>query len=346
MITADALHVTADRLALHDPEVAAPADPTALVANLPYNVAVPVMLHLLAEVPTLRRVLVMVQAEVADRLVAGPGSKTYGSPSAKLAWYGTARRAGSISRTVFWPVPGVDSALVAFERREHPRTDDRSAVFAVIDAAFAPAPQDAAVRVGRLGRVGGLCRDGAAAGQSIPPPAARCSTWTSSPGSRRPSKPSTRPNTNDVRSNPLAQSRTVVRVRAPAKINLYLSVGDLRPDGYHDLVTVFHAVDLADELTVESAARQSVRTTPPDGVPAGARNLAGVAARMLATRTSAGGPVAIDIAKQIPVAGGMAGGSADAAATLVGCTALWDLDLDRSDLAEIGARSAPTCPSR
>jgi 16S rRNA (adenine1518-N6/adenine1519-N6)-dimethyltransferase len=79
----------------------------------------------------------MVQAEVADRLVAGPGSKIYGSPSVKTAWYGTARRAGSIGRSVFWPVPGVDSALVAFERSEHPRTDDRAAVFAVIDAAFA-----------------------------------------------------------------------------------------------------------------------------------------------------------------------------------------------------------------
>jgi len=137
VITADALQVTGDRLALHNPELAAPADPTALVANLPYNVAVPVLLHLLAEVPTLRRALVMVQAEVADRLVAPPGSKTYGSPSVKLAWYGTAQRAGSISRSVFWPVPGVDSALVAFERREHPRTDDRAAVFAVVDGAFA-----------------------------------------------------------------------------------------------------------------------------------------------------------------------------------------------------------------
>lgn len=137
VITADALHITADRLVLLDPELAAPADPTALVANLPYNVAVPVLLHLLAEVPTLRRALVMVQAEVADRLVAGPGSKTYGSPSVKTAWYGTARRAGSIGRSVFWPAPGVDSALVAFERREHPRTADRAAVFAVIDAAFA-----------------------------------------------------------------------------------------------------------------------------------------------------------------------------------------------------------------
>jgi len=137
VITADALHITGDRLVLGNQELPAPADPTALVANLPYNVAVPVLLHLLAEVPTLRQVLVMVQSEVADRLVAGPGSKTYGSPSVKTAWYGSAHRAGSISRSVFWPVPGVDSALVAFTRREHPRTDDRAAVFAVIDAAFA-----------------------------------------------------------------------------------------------------------------------------------------------------------------------------------------------------------------
>ncbi len=137
VITADALQVTADRLNVLDPGIAAPADPTALVANLPYNVAVPVLLHLLAEVPTLRRVLVMVQAEVADRLVAGPGSKTYGSPSVKMAWYGTARRAGAISRSVFWPVPGVDSALVAFEASPLPRTGDRAAVFAVVDAAFA-----------------------------------------------------------------------------------------------------------------------------------------------------------------------------------------------------------------
>lgn len=136
VVTADALHVTADRL-VRPEDVAAPAEPTALVANLPYNVAVPVLLHLLAEVPTLRRVLVMVQAEVADRLAARPGSKVYGSPSAKVAWYGDARRAGSISRNVFWPVPGVDSALVSVDVHAHPRTDDRAATFAVVDAAFA-----------------------------------------------------------------------------------------------------------------------------------------------------------------------------------------------------------------
>ncbi len=130
---------------------------------------------------------------------------------------------------------------------------------------------------------------------------------------------------------------SVVRVRASAKINLHLSVGDVRPDGYHDLVTVFHAVDLADEITVQAAERHSVRTVPADGVPVGAKNLAGVAARLLARRSGAGGPVAIEITKQIPVAGGMAGGSADAAAALVGCAALWGLEIGRGDLAEIGA---------
>lgn len=141
-----------------------------------------------------------------------------------------------------------------------------------------------------------------------------------------------------------SRDKTVVRVRAPAKINLFLSVGDLRPDGYHDLVTVFHAVDLADEVTIEAAPKHSVRTTPADGVPAGARNLAGVAARMLAKRTGAGGPVAIDIVKNIPVAGGMAGGSADAAAALVGCAALWGLEMARGDLAQIGAEIGADVP--
>jgi len=110
---------------------------TALVANLPYNVAVPVVLHLLATVPTIRHGLVMVQKEVADRLTAGPGSKTYGSPSVKLAWYASARQAGRVPPSVFWPVPNVDSGLVAFTARRPPAGVDRVAVFAVVDAAFA-----------------------------------------------------------------------------------------------------------------------------------------------------------------------------------------------------------------
>ena len=113
--------------------------PTALVANLPYNVAVPVVLHLLATFGSLRRGLVMVQAEVADRMAAPPGSRTYGIPSAKLAWYADVRRAGSVPRSAFWPVPRVDSGLVAFTVRDAGPARDgasRAAVFAVIDAAF------------------------------------------------------------------------------------------------------------------------------------------------------------------------------------------------------------------
>ncbi len=126
--------------------------PDVLVANLPYNVSVPVLLHLLGTLPSLRRGLVMVQAEVADRMSAPPGSRVYGVPSAKLAWYAEVRRAGSVPRSVFWPVPRVDSGLVEFTRRSIPvglahragqgassaqgPTVGRPEVFAVIDAAF------------------------------------------------------------------------------------------------------------------------------------------------------------------------------------------------------------------
>ena len=114
-----------------------PAAPSALVANLPYNVAVPVLLQLLAALPSLRRGLVMVQAEVADRMCAAPGSRVYGTPSVKLAWYAAARPAGPVPRSVFWPVPNVDSRLFAFTRRDPPATAaSREEVFAVVDAAF------------------------------------------------------------------------------------------------------------------------------------------------------------------------------------------------------------------
>jgi 16S rRNA (adenine1518-N6/adenine1519-N6)-dimethyltransferase len=138
---ADRLPERADRLevvlqdALTLDSVPGPA-PTAFVANLPYNVAVPVLLRLLEHLPSLRTGLVMVQAEVADRLVAPPGSRTYGIPSVKAAWYADVRRAGAIGRNVFWPAPHVDSGLVAFTRREPP-PGDRRATFAVVDAAFA-----------------------------------------------------------------------------------------------------------------------------------------------------------------------------------------------------------------
>ncbi len=127
VVEADALTVAA----LDDPQ------PTLVVANLPYNVSVPVLLHVLARFPDVRGGLVMVQAEVADRLVAGPGSKTYGVPSVKLAWYCSARRVGSVPPSVFWPVPNVDSGLVELVRRDPPATTaTREQVFTVVDAAF------------------------------------------------------------------------------------------------------------------------------------------------------------------------------------------------------------------
>ena len=128
VVHADALRVT---------DLPGPA-PTALVANLPYNVSVPVLLHMLALLPSLERGLVMVQAEVADRLAAPPGSKVYGVPSVKAAWFADVRRAGAVGRRVFWPAPNVDSGLVGWTRRDPPATTaTREEVFAVVDVAFA-----------------------------------------------------------------------------------------------------------------------------------------------------------------------------------------------------------------
>jgi 16S rRNA (adenine1518-N6/adenine1519-N6)-dimethyltransferase len=128
VINADALRVRESGL---------PAAPSMLVANLPYNVAVPMVLHLLAVLPSLTSGLVMVQAEVADRMCAAPGSRVYGAPSVKLAWYATVRSAGTVPRTVFWPVPNVDSKLVAFTRHDPPSASARrQEVFALVDAAF------------------------------------------------------------------------------------------------------------------------------------------------------------------------------------------------------------------
>ena len=128
VVEADALRVT---------DLPGPP-PTALVANLPYNVSVPVLLHLLELLPSLRHGLVMVQAEVADRLAAPPGSRTYGVPSVKAAWFADVRRAGSVGRSVFWPAPNVDSGLVAWTHRPPPPgTATREQVFRVVDAAFA-----------------------------------------------------------------------------------------------------------------------------------------------------------------------------------------------------------------
>ncbi len=128
-----------DALKVSGAQVCAAGDPTVLVANLPYNVSVPVLLHLLAEVPTLRTVLVMVQLEVAERLAAAPGSRVYGVPSVKAAYYGRVRRAGTVGRAVFWPEPNVESGLVRIDLygpQGRPAVD-RAQLWAAVDAAFA-----------------------------------------------------------------------------------------------------------------------------------------------------------------------------------------------------------------
>ncbi|MCU1529618.1 MAG: rRNA methyltransferase [Frondihabitans sp.] len=126
VVVADAMKVTS-----------LPVEPTHLVANLPYNISVPVLLHFLEHFPSLRRGLVMVQAEVGLRLAADPGSKVYGSPSIKAAWYGDWSTAGQVSRQVFWPVPNVDSILVAYDHHEPKGTEvERAVTFELVDAAF------------------------------------------------------------------------------------------------------------------------------------------------------------------------------------------------------------------
>jgi 16S rRNA (adenine1518-N6/adenine1519-N6)-dimethyltransferase len=125
LVVADALKV-----------IELPGEPTALVANLPYNISVPVLLHFMNQFPSIRKGLVMVQAEVAHRLAAAPNSKEYGVPSLKMAWYGPARLAGNIGRNIFWPVPGVDSALVYFERTIERDSELQKSTFTVIDQAF------------------------------------------------------------------------------------------------------------------------------------------------------------------------------------------------------------------
>jgi 16S rRNA (adenine1518-N6/adenine1519-N6)-dimethyltransferase len=127
LVTQDAMKVTE-----------LPAEPTALVANLPYNISVPVLLHFIETFPSLRHGLVLVQTEVAQRLAAKPGSKVYGGPSAKLAWWADANMAGNVSRSIFWPIPNVDSSLVYFAKRDEPMgsEDLRVKTFAVIDGAF------------------------------------------------------------------------------------------------------------------------------------------------------------------------------------------------------------------
>jgi dimethyladenosine transferase len=279
---------TADALTVTGPESIGGATPTRLVANLPYNVAVPIVLTVLEKLPSIQTVLVMVQAEVADRLAATPGNKIYGVPSAKVAWYASARRTLTIGRNVFYPVPNVDSALVKIERRPHPDTAaTREQVFAVIDAAFAQrrktlrqalaglagsagAAQEALERAGVSPTARGETLDidqfAAVAQQLNAASAGACVPAASAPAPAT-SDPAVSVSAPAVNTPAMSVGGSDVSVSAPGKVNLFLALGAARPDGYHPLNTVFAQIGLSETVTVTPL--QSLATTAPQPASAG-----------------------------------------------------------------------------
>lgn len=397
---------TADALTITGPESIDGATPTRLVANLPYNVAVPIVLTVLEKLPSIQTVLVMVQAEVADRLAATPGNKIYGVPSAKVAWYASARRTLTIGRNVFYPVPNVDSALVKIERRPHPDTAaTREQVFAVIDAAFAQrrktlrqalaglagsagAAQEALERAGVSPTARGETLDidqfAAVAQQLNAASAGACVPAAGAPAPAT-SDPAVSVSASAVNTPAMSVGGSDVSVSAPGKVNLFLALGAARPDGYHPLNTVFAQIGLSETVTVSpmkslaTTAPQSASTAPvssassapaqsdsalaaqtggprielaltrPDSnVPLDHTNLAHRAAQAVAQQAAQRGLATPDVHilldKAVPVAGGMAGGSADAAATLKACNEFWQVGLSLEELAHLGAQLGADVP--
>ena len=424
---------TADALTIIGPESIDGATPTRLVANLPYNVAVPIVLTVLEKLPSIQTVLVMVQAEVADRLAATPGNKIYGVPSAKVAWYASARRTLTIGRNVFYPVPNVDSALVKIERRPHPDTAaTREQVFAVIDAAFAQrrktlrqalaglagsagAAQEALERAGVSPTARGETLDidqfAAVAQQLNAASAGACVPAASAPAPAT-SDPAVSVSAPAVNTPAMSVGGSDVSVSAPGKVNLFLALGAARPDGYHPLNTIFAQIGLSETVTVtplqslattapqpastapvssassvpaqsDSALAQTdsalaaaqpaplatavpaqpglaaaaqtggprielALTRPDSNVPLDHTNLAYRAAQAVAQQAAQRGLATPDVHilldKAVPVAGGMAGGSADAAATLKACNEFWQVGLSLEELAHLGAQLGADVP--
>lgn len=397
---------TADALTVTGPESIGGATPTRLVANLPYNVAVPIVLTVLEKLPSIQTVLVMVQAEVADRLAATPGNKIYGVPSAKVAWYASARRTLTIGRNVFYPVPNVDSALVKIERRPQPDTAaTREQVFAVIDAAFAQRRKTLRQALAGLAGSAGAAQE--ALERARVSPTARGETLdidqfaavaqqlnAASAGACVPAASAPAPATSDpavsvsapaVNTPAMSVGGSDVSVSAPGKVNLFLALGAARPDGYHPLNTVFAQIGLSETVTVSplkslattapqpastapvssasSAPAQSgsapaaqtggprielALTRPDSNVPLDHTNLAYRAAQAVAQQASQRGLATPDVHilldKAVPVAGGMAGGSADAAATLKACNEFWQVGLSLEELAHLGAQLGADVP--
>ena len=301
---------TADALTITGPESIDGATPTRLVANLPYKVALPIVLTVLEKLPSIQTVLVMVQAEVADRLAATPGNKIYGVPSAKVAWYASARRTLTIGRNVFYPVPNVDSALVKIERRPHPDTAaTREQVFAVIDAAFAQrrktlrqalaglagsagAAQEALERAGVSPTARGETLDidqfAAVAQQLNAASAGACVPAASAPAPAT-SDPAVNASDPAVNTPAMSVGGSDVSVSAPGKVNLFLALGAARPDGYHPLNTIFAQIGLSETVTVTPL--QSLATTAPQPAPAASAQTAQAGSVPAAAQPASTAPV-------------------------------------------------------
>lgn len=397
--------------------------PEILVSNLPYNVAVPVLLHLFAVFPSLKRALVMVQKEVAVRLSAPAGSKVYGVPSVKIAWYGKARMKSDISRRVFYPQPNVDSALVEIVRapsrslclREEKQKGylssekeisgdlgktltapeqehrQREVVFELIDCAFASRRKmlrsslktwAAPLAVTPLLQAAGIA------------PTSRAETLTicdfvalaklrsvlesrledsliipdeegknvATQEREENSVPASLPAAPSKPSLPAAETASARQAQAVSngKINLFLAATRAN-DGYHPLSTLFQAVNLREKVTItlqEQGLDIDIKFDAPEGAVGYSpdrdqqaltglevqNNLATRAFLLVAQQCGYQGGATISIEKQVPVAGGMAGGSADAAAALLAANQVLAAGLSRNQLAEIGAKLGADVP--
>ena len=301
---------------------------------------------------SVRRVLVMVQAEVADRLAAPPGSRTYGVPSVKAAWYADVRRAGAVGRTVFWPAPNVDSGLVALTRREPPATTaSRRRGVRGRRRGVRPAAQDAARRAGRLGRVGAGRRDGAARRRRRP--AARGEALGVDDFARLAAHRPTRPPRVGPMTTSLRSRATRSRLRGePDGLGDRPGAGEGQPRPLGRGPAAPTASTTSPRCTTPS--RSTTRSSPPtsdelsvsvttadgvplDDVPQDRSNLAVAAALALAEHVGVEPRCSCTSPSGSRSAGGMAGGSADAAAALVACDALWETGLSRAELLEIAA---------
>lgn len=397
--------------------------PEILVSNLPYNVAVPVLLHLFAVFPSLKRALVMVQKEVAVRLSAPAGSKVYGVPSVKIAWYGKARMKSDISRRVFYPQPNVDSALVEIVRapsrslclREEKQKGylssekeisgylgktltapeqehrQREVVFELIDCAFASRRKmlrsslktwAAPLAVTPLLQAAGIAptsraetltiRDFVALAKLrsvlesrvekspiIPKKTANNITTLEREDNSAPASLPAAPSKPSLSAAETASARQAQAV-SNGKINLFLAA-TRENDGYHPLSTLFQAVNLREKVTItlqEQGLDIDIKFDAPEGAVGYSpdrdqqaltgleiqNNLATRAFLLVAQQCGYQGGAKITIEKQVPVAGGMAGGSADAAAALLAANQVLAAGLSRNQLAEIGAKLGADVP--